>query len=108
MKSNIKVYDLDTNVKPNVATDHLTLELLLSCLLGVRHLNPTSISEDIIIYIMLKHTILVLQINFVVMIMVIRVIIASVTSLQNPGNASQVRYVHLITSSWFFVLNYII
>ena len=79
MKSNIKVYDLETNVKPNV-----------------------------IIYIMLKHTILVLQINFVVMIMVIRVIIASVTSLQNPGNASQVRYVHLIMSSWFFVLNYII
>ena len=51
MKGNIKVYDLDTNVKPNVATDHLTLELLFSCLLGVRHLNPTSISEDIIIYI---------------------------------------------------------
>ena len=31
------------------------------------------------------------QINFVVMIMVIKVIIASVTSLQNPGNTSQVR-----------------
>ena len=31
------------------------------------------------------------QINFVVMIMVIKVIIASVTSLQNSGNTSQVR-----------------
>lgn len=29
MKSNIKVYDLDTNVKPNVATEHLTLELFV-------------------------------------------------------------------------------
>ena len=35
------------------------------------------------------------QINFVVMIMVIKVIIASVTSLQNPGNTSQVRCVSI-------------
>ena len=62
---------------------------------------------DIIAKIMLKHAILVLQINFVVMIMVIRVIIASVTSLQNPGNASQVRYLHPVMPSPFFVLTYI-
>ena len=36
------------------------------------------------------------QINFVVMIMVIKVIIASVTSLQNPGNTSQVRWVNFL------------
>ncbi|CAH3030092.1 unnamed protein product [Porites evermanni] len=34
---------------------------------------------------------IIMTINFVVMIMVIKVIIASVTSLQNPGNTSQVR-----------------
>ncbi|XP_022793709.1 adhesion G protein-coupled receptor L1-like isoform X1 [Stylophora pistillata] len=46
---------------------------------------------DGLIWAFVAPVLIVMTINFVVMIMVIRVIIASVTSLQNPGNASQVR-----------------
>lgn len=43
----------------------------------------------------------VLQINFVIMIMVIKVVITSVTSMHNSGNNSQVRCVH---SMWACVV----
>ena len=70
-----------------MTTRNLVYGVFLSVFCSEYFIRITFVSQRNLMFLFFEHV----KINFVVMIMVIRVILASVTSLQSDGNTSQVK-----------------